>query len=243
MRLLRDPLLWLIALFVALLLLIPLSGPLFARLFPELERPLYQQESFVQLALSHMVLVAISSLCAVAIGVGIGVLVTRKRGAEFRSLVETVVAAGQTFPPVAVLAVAVPVMGFGAQPAIVALLLYGLLPILQSTLAGIDGVPAASREIARGVGMSPWQILIQVELPLAAPVILAGIRTSVIVNIGTAAIASTVGASTLGTPVIIGLSGFNTAYVIQGALLVALLAIVTDRLFERLQRAVSVNAE
>ncbi|WP_313590228.1 ABC transporter permease, partial [Pantoea septica] len=151
--------------------------------------------------------------------------------------------AGQTVPPVAVLAIAVPVMGFGAWPAVVALLLYGLLPILQGTLAGLDSVPASSREIADGVGMSAWQRLWQVELALAAPVILAGVRTSVIVNIGTAAIASTVGAESLGSPVIIGLSGFNTAYVIQGALLVALLAIVSDRLFERLQRWLSVSGE
>lgn len=82
--------------------------------------------------------------------------------------------------------------------------------------------------------MSRWQRLRKVELPLAAPVILAGIRTSVIINIGTATIASTVGANTLGTPIIIGLSGFNTAYVIQGALLVALAAVIVDRGFERL---------
>ena len=114
----------------------------------------------------------------------------------------------------AVLAVAVPVMGFSEQPAIIALVLYGLLPILQGTLAGIESVPPATREIARGVGMSARQILWRVELPLAAPVIVAGIRTSVIINIGTAAIASTVGTKTLGSPIIIGLSGFNTAYVI-----------------------------
>ncbi len=122
-----------------------------------------------------------------------------------------------------------------------ALLLYGLLPILQGTLAGLDGVPASSREIAVGVGMSSWQRLWQVELALAAPVIIAGIRNAVIINIGTPAIASMVGAKSLGSPIIIGLSGFNTAYVIQGALLVALLAIVSDRLFERLQRRFSVN--
>ena len=81
--------------------------------------------------------------------------------------------------------------------------------------------------------MNPWQILWRAEIPLAAPVILAGVRTSVIINIGTAAIASTVGVKTLGSPIIIGLSGFNTAYVIQGALLVALLAMITDAAFER----------
>lgn len=236
MRLIRDPLVWLLVFFVAMLLLMPYSEPWFARWFPQLDRPMYQQESFWQLALAHIKLVAISSLFAVAIGLGAGIFVTRPAGEPFRSLVETLVAAGQTFPPVAVLAIAVPVMGFGEKPAIIALLLYGLLPVLQGTLAGIGAVPHSAREVAEGVGMSRWQVLTRVELPLAAPVIIAGIRTSVIINIGTAAIASTVGAKTLGSPVIIGLSGFNTAYVIQGACLVALLAIVTDRLFERLQR-------
>lgn len=243
MRWLRDPLLWLIALFAALLTGLPYSAPLFARWFPDLARPLYQQESFWQLALAHLFLVATASALALVLGVGGGVLVTRRAGRRFRPLVETLVAAGQTVPPVAVLAIAVPVMGFGVWPAVVALVLYGLLPVLQGTLAGLDGVPASSREIADGVGMSAWQRLWQIELALAAPVILAGVRISVIVNIGTAAIASTVGAESLGSPVIIGLSGFNTAYVIQGALLVALLAIVCDRLFERLQRWLSVSGE
>lgn len=236
MRWSRDPLLWLIAVFIALLVLLPYSQPLFASWFPELDRPMYRQDSFLQLALAHIELVAVSSLFAVIVGMGAGIFVTRPAGKEFRSLIETLVAAGQTFPPVAVLAIAVPIMGFGEKPAILALCLYGLLPILQGTLAGIGAVPASAREIAEGVGMSSWQILRKVELPLAASVIVAGIRTSVIINIGTAAIASTVGAKTLGSPVIIGLSGFNTAYVIQGACLVALLAIVTDRLFERLQK-------
>lgn len=243
MRLLRDPLLWLIAVFIALLAVMPYSSTLFSWLFPELERPVYLQDSFMALAFKHLMLVGISSVVAVVIGVGLGVAVTRPAGLEFRSLVETITAAGQTFPPVAVLAIAIPVMGFGQQPAIIALVLYGLLPILQGTLAGIGAVPEATKEIAMGAGMSRWQMLRKVELPLAAPLILAGIRTSVIINIGTAAIASTVGASTLGSPIIIGLSGFNTAYVIQGALLVALAAIVVDRLFERVLRHITRHAE
>ncbi len=160
-----------------------------------------------------------------------------------RPLVETIAAVGQTFPPVAVLAIAVPVIGFGLQPAIIALILYGVLPVLQATLAGLGAIDASVTEVAKGMGMSRGQRLRKVELPLAAPVILAGVRTSVIINIGTATIASTVGASTLGTPIIIGLSGFNTAYVIQGALLVALAAIIADRLFERLVQALSQHAK
>lgn len=234
MKRLRDPLLWLTALFLLLLVGLPHSQAIFSGLFPELPRPVYQQESFVRLALAHFWLVGVSSLVAVAIGVGAGVMVTRSWGTEFRPLVETIAAVGQTFPPVAVLAIAVPVMGFGPQPAIIALVLYGVLPVLQATLAGLGAIPEGVKNVASGMGMSGGQRLRKVELPLAAPVILAGIRTSVIVNIGTATIASTVGASTLGTPIIIGLSGFNTAYVIQGALLVALAAILVDRLFERL---------
>ncbi len=259
MKMLRDQLFWLIALFVALIFWLPYSQPLFAALFPQLPRPVYQQESFAALALAHFWLVGISSLFAVIIGTGAGIAVTRPWGAGFRPLVETIAAVGQTFPPldrlfrplqcwqtfppVAVLAIAVPVIGFGLKPAIIALILYGVLPVLQATLAGLGAIDASVTEVAKGMGMSRGQRLRKVELPLAAPVILAGVRTSVIINIGTATIASTVGASTLGTPIIIGLSGFNTAYVIQGALLVALAAIIADRLFERLVQAFSQHAK
>lgn len=242
MRRFRDPLAWLIAAYIALLIALPHSGALFGWLFPEQSRPLYQQESFVTLTLAHLLLVGVSSLAATLLGVGLGVAVTRPTGAEFRQLVETIAAAGQTFPPVAVLAIAVPVMGFGREPAIIALILYGLLPVLQGTLAGLASVPQGVKEVAKGVGMSDAQRLFKVELPLAAPVILAGIRTSTIVNIGTAAIASTVGANTLGTPIIMGLSGFNTAYVVQGAILVGLAAIIVDRAFDRLERVMTRNA-
>ncbi|MGY6028745.1 ABC transporter permease [Phytobacter sp. AG2a] len=234
MNVIRDPLLWLTAAFIALLVLLPHSAGLFSALFPQLPRPLYQQETFIALTLAHFELVGISSLLAIVLGLGAGIIVTRPGGSEFRPLVETIAAVGQTFPPVAVLAIAVPVIGFGKEPAVIALVLYGVLPILQGTLAGMAAVPAGVQDVAKGMGMSDRQRLLKVELPLAAPVIIAGIRTSVIINIGTATIASTVGASTLGTPIIIGLSGFNTAYVIQGAILVALAAIIVDRGFERL---------
>ena len=233
------------ALFIAHIALItftagmPLLKPLFAAAFPELDRPMYEQESFVGLLLAHIGLVAASSAVAIMVGVALGVFVTRRAGREFRSLVQTVVAMGQTVPPLAVLAITVPVLGFGEAPALVALALYGVLPIVHGTLAGIAAVPAAAREAARGMGFTERQVLVQVELPLAWPLLLAGIRTSVIVNIGTAAIASTVGTRTLGSPIIIGLSGFNTAYVIQGAVLVGLLAIATDLAFDALSRAYS----
>ena len=102
-------------------------------------------------------------------------------------------ALGQTVPPVAVLAIAVPLIGFGALPALIALALYGVLPVLRATIAGLESVPAALLDAARGQGLTRGQRFRHVELPQAAPVLLAGIRTSVVINIGTAAIASTVG--------------------------------------------------
>lgn len=233
----RDALPWAASGFVALVLLMPLLRPVFAALFPHLERPLYEQDSFVDLAAWHVGLVALSSAASAAIGVAAGIFATRPVGAEFRNLVETVTAAGQSFPPVAVLAIAVPVIGFGAEPALIALTLYGLLPVVANTIAGLGAVAPSVREAARGIGMSEGRILRQVELPLAAPVIVAGIRTSSIINVGTATVASTVGARTLGSPIIIGLDAANIAYVLQGAILVGSLAIVLDMGFERLVAA------
>lgn len=230
----RDPLLWLAVGFAALVFGLPLTKPLFAAWFPQLERPFYEADSFPALVVAHALLVGASSLISIVIGVAAGIFVTRRAGAEFRGLVETVTAMGQTFPPVAVLAISVPLIGFGAWPALIALSLYGLLPIVENTIAGLEQVPPAARDAAEGMGMGPARRLWSVELPLAAPVIMAGIRTSVAINIGTAAIASTVGARTLGTPIIVGLNGNNLAYVIQGAVVVGTLAVLADLAFGRL---------
>ena len=241
-RWLRDGLLWAIVALLAGVLALPHSAPLFSRLFPELQRPVYLQEPFLQLLWQHVALVAVSSGVAVVMGTAAGVFVTRGVGRSFASVVHATVAMGQTVPPVAVLAIAVPLVGFGELPALIALSLYGVLPVLHATVAGLESVPLAVRQSADGMGMSPWQRLKQVEVPLALPVWLAGVRASVIINIGTAAIASTVGAKTLGSPIIVGLSGFNTAYVLQGAVLVGMLAIVIDLAFERLARRVAWQA-
>lgn len=227
---------WMLALLILCVFGIQSLKPLFAALFPQLERPVYEQDPFYVLLLEHVKLVGLSSAVSVLLGMGAGIAATRPGGREFRPLIETVVSVGQTFPPVAVLAVAVPLIGFGEAPALIALALYGLLPVVQATLAGIESVPPPVLQAAQGLGMSAWQRLRSVELPLAAPVILAGVRTSVIINIGTAAIASTVGAKTLGLPIIVGLSGFNTAYVIQGAVIVGLLAVTVDLAFEKLAK-------
>jgi osmoprotectant transport system permease protein len=235
-RVLADPLMWVGLLFAGLLLGMNEFRPVLRWAFPQTVPVIYDRASFPMLFLAHLALVATASAAAATVGVALAVFVTRPAGAPFRVTVGTLVAIGQTFPPVAVLAIAVPLIGFGARPTIIALFLYGLLPIVENGIAGLEGVPADVREAADGMGLSAVQRLFAVELPLAASVILAGIRISVTIAIGTAAIGSTVGALSLGTPIFDGLVADNLPFVIEGAVLVALFAIVTDMGFARLDR-------
>jgi len=228
----KQPLLWALLLLAACVLALPYSTPLFASLFPQLDRPLYTQEPFAWLLWHHVLLVGASSLFAVVLGTAVGIAITRSSGQSFKPLMDSMLSTSQAVPPVAVLALAVPVVGFGELPALLALALYGLLPVVQGSVSGLHGVPAAQRQAALSLGLSGNQCLRYVDIPLALPVWLSGVRTSVIINIGTAAIASTVGAKTLGSPIIVGLSGFNTAYVLQGAIVLALLAVAVDMAFE-----------
>ncbi|HEX9462225.1 MAG TPA: ABC transporter permease [Alphaproteobacteria bacterium] len=226
-------------LFAAVLAFMPALAPVFAWAFPGIEPPVYDGETFVTLWLSHAGLVATASLVSAVLAVGLGIFVTRPAGRDFRVLADALATIGQSCPPVAVLAVAVPAVGYGPLPTFIALAIYGLLPILENTIAGLESVPAAVREAATGMGLSPLQVLRQVELPLAGATILAGIRTAVVINIGTATIGSTVGAVTLGTPIIDGLVGDKLPYVVQGAVVVGLFAVFTDLVLEAWGRLVS----
>jgi osmoprotectant transport system permease protein len=242
-RLLPKPVLWVGLLFFAMLFGMPWLEPVFGWAFPGLGRAVFWRASFFSLWLSHLGLVAAASAAATLIGLGLAVFATRPAGRDFRAMVNALATVGQTFPPAAVLALAVPAIGFGPRPTVVALFLYGLLPIIENTLAGLDTVPPAVRDAAEGMGLSAWQRLRDVELPLAAPAILAGIRVSVTIAIGTATIGSTVGALTLGTPIFDGIAGNKLPYVIQGAVLVALFAILTDMIFASLERRLRIPAQ
>ena len=242
LRRLADPLLWVAMLFVALLFGMPALRPLFAWAFPGVTPAVFSRGSFFELWLSHLGLVAAASAVATLAGVGLAIFVTRPVGRDFRPIVSALATIGQTFPPAAVLALAVPALGFGPRPTLVALFLYGLLPIVENAIAGLEGVPPAVRDAATGMGLSAWQRLRDVELPLAAPAILAGVRVSVTIAIGTATIGSTVGALTLGTPIFDGLAANKLPFVIQGAVLVALFAILTDMIFARLDRRLRLRA-
>jgi osmoprotectant transport system permease protein len=231
-----NPLTILLVALVALAWGLPQCATVFAALFPALERPVYLQDPLIDLLMQHLGLVGLSSGLAVVVGTLAGVFTLQPAGRPFARVVQAIASLGQAVPPVAVLALAVPVMGFGDGPALVALSLYGLLPVVQATRSGLQAVPQDVRSAALAMGMSRWEVFKSVDVPLALPVWLSGVRLSTIINIGTATVASTVGAKSLGTPIVVGLSGFNTAYVIQGAVLVGLLAVTVDVAFDRLGR-------
>lgn len=211
----------------------PLLEPLTRRGAPAV----YTQTSLWSLTLSHLALVAGAIAASAVIAVGLGVLVTRDSGRDFLPLARMVTAVGQTFPPVAVLALAVPVLGFGDWPTLLALFLYGLLPIFENTLAGLTTLPPQVIEAARGMGMTPAQRLWRVELPLALPVILSGVRLSAVIALSTAAIGSTVAAHTLGEVIIAGLLSSNAAFVVQGGAVIATLALLIDAGFRAAESA------
>jgi len=227
----------------ALLAAFLLSPQTFAPLFAPLTRygapPIYDQGNLLMLALAQLGTVCCAAAASTLVAVGLGILVTRPAGAQFLPLSRTLVNIGQTFPPVAVLAVAVPLVGFGEKPTLIALFAYGLLPIFENTIAGLRSCPPAVLEAASGMGMSARERLRSVELPLAMPLILEGVRLSLVISVGTATIGSTVAAKGLGEVIIAGLLSSNAAFILQGGLVTGLMAVLLYDGLAALERRVT----
>lgn len=179
--------------------------------------------------LRHVLLVAISVGLATAVGVPLGIALTRRPG--WQRVILGAVSIIQTIPSLALFGFLIPVPvigGIGVRTALVALTLYALLPVLRNTVVGIAGVDPAVREAGRGLGMTDGQLLWRVELPLAASVILAGIRLAAVVGIGVATIAAAIGAGGLGVFIFRGVAMVDNATILAGALPAAALAVATD---------------
>ena len=212
-------------LLLAFLLAPDAFAPLFAPLNSNGAPAIYDQGDLASLALAHLLTVLAAVTASTLVGVLLAIFVTRPGGVRFLPLSRTLVNVGQTFPPVAVLALAVPMVGFGQLPTLIALFAYGLLPIFENALAGLEACPPAVREAADGMGMDARQRLLGVELPLAMPLILEGVRLSLVISVGTATIGSTVAAAGLGEVIVAGLLADNSAFVLQGGLATGLMAI------------------
>ncbi|MGN8067823.1 ABC transporter permease/substrate-binding protein [Mucilaginibacter sp. 22184] len=193
-----------------------------------------QADKLAVQTMQHIGLTFISLFFAVLIGLPLGIVIARKR--KLSGSVLGFAGVLQTIPSIALLGFMIPLLGIGPKPAIVALLLYALLPIIRNTYTGITGVDAAVKEAAIAMGMSKWQILFKVELPLAMPVILAGIRTATVINVGVATLASFIAAGGLGEFIFGGISLNNTNMILAGAIPAALLAIIFDFLLSLVQK-------
>lgn len=185
----------------------------------------------------HLLITFVTLLFAVIISIPIGVLITR-----VRILYDPIIKlAGMlyTVPSLAMFGLMIPLVGIGFTPSVIALTLYSLLAIIRNTAVGIDGVDPAILESARGMGMTPWSILRQVELPLALPVIFAGIRIAVVSTISLATLASYFGASSLGKLIFEGIAagGGRNDKVVAGALGAVLLAVLFDTIIGKIERS------
>lgn len=205
-----------------------------SRLFPQQSTVMFERTSLLALAWQHAAIVGATMGIVLGIGVPLGVWLTRPAGRPFLALASSLLAAGQALPPVAVLALALPFFGFGLKPTLIALVAYGLLPVTRNTVAGLQAVPFDLKEAGRGMGMGPWALFWRLEAPLALRTMLAGVRISFIYTIGTATVAPIIGAGGLGVPIIAGLAVGNLALVLQGAVPVALLAVLADFALGRL---------
>ena len=174
----------------------------------------------------HIQISFIALFIAILIAVPLGIALTKTK--RLSEVVMNIAAVLQTIPSLALLGLMIPIFGIGKVPAIIALVVYALLPILRNTYTGIKEVEPSLTEAAKGIGMKPMRRLTKVELPIAMPVIMAGIRTAMVLIIGTATLAALIGAGGLGDLILLGIDRNNTALILIGAIPAALLAILFD---------------
>jgi osmoprotectant transport system permease protein len=183
---------------------------------------------------AHIGLTMISLIIAIIVAVPVGILIARRK--KLAGIVLGFAGVLQTIPSIALLGVLIPFLGIGPKPAILALFLYALLPVIRNTYTGITQVNPAVIDAARGMGMDQWQILTRVELPLAFPVLMAGIRTATVINVGVATLAAYIAAGGLGEFIFGGIALNNSNMILAGAIPAALLAVILDFLLSLLQK-------
>ncbi len=198
-----------------------------------------RREDLVYLGQQHLFLVFWSMLFALLVGIPSGVLLSRPFARRWAEYVMQIFNVGNTLPPLAVLALAMVVVGIGERPALIALFLASLLPIVRNTFAGLSAVPPSLIEAANGIGMTKFQRLRQVEIPNALPVILAGVRIATAINVGTAPLAFLIGASSFGELIFPGIYLNDFPTLILGAVATALVALILDMLLAALGRYLS----
>jgi osmoprotectant transport system permease protein len=193
-----------------------------------------RRATLMRLTLRHLWLVALAVAAATLVAVPLGLALERTRSLAGPTLASLGVL--QTIPSIALLAFMVPLLGIGAAPALVALWLYALFPIARGTFSGVRDADPGAVEAAEALGMTARQRLLRVRLPLAAPVIMAGVRTAAVITVGATTLAAFIGAGGLGEPIVTGLAIADTRMVLSGALPAAVLAVLVDAVLSIVER-------
>lgn len=186
----------------------------------------------------HLMLMFVSMIGAIIVGVLVGIMLSRPKLYYVGRGVENIVNVGQTIPSLAILALFFTILGLGFRVAVFALFLYSILPILRNTFAGIINVQSSIIESAKGMGMKPFRILTRIELPLAFPIIVAGIRTAIVINVGAATLATFIGGGGFGDLIVTGLSVRRDMVIFTGAGLAALTAIILDYIIGQIEERI-----
>jgi len=198
--------------------------------FLDSKTSIIQRTSLSTLAYQHLTIVLISTLLSIIIGFSLGIWVRLSRSIELRQLILQFSTIGETLPTAAIIALSVPLLGYGNIPLILALCIYGILPIVRNTIVGLDSIPNDIQEAAQGIGLTRFEQLIRVEIPIALPAIMTGIRIATVINVSAATIGATVGAGGFGVMIIAGIRTYDTLMVVQASVPVILMALWFDRI-------------
>ena len=199
-------------------------------------------DKILEWTLQHLYIILVANACAVVIGILVGIYISGKGREQLADTVIYMASIMMTIPSLALYGILMGILGaltlpsIGFLPVVIALTLYGLLPIVRNTYTAIREVDPAIIEAGRGMGMSESQILFKLKLPLAVPVIMAGLRQAIVMNIGIAAIGSYIGAGGLGQPIFRGIANYRVDLIVVGAVFVSLLAIIVDIIMARVER-------
>jgi len=199
-------------------------------------------DKILEWTLQHLYIILVANACAVVIGILVGIYISGKGREQLADTVIYMASIMMTIPSLALYGILMGILGaltlpsIGFLPVVIALTLYGLLPIVRNTYTAIREVDPAIIEAGRGMGMSESQILLKLKLPLAVPVIMAGLRQAIVMNIGIAAIGSYIGAGGLGQPIFRGIANYRVDLIVVGAVFVSLLAIIVDIIMARVER-------
>jgi len=197
--------------------------------FLDSKNTIVQRSSLFELAYQHSYIVLLSTKLSILIGLSLAIWVRLSRSEELKQIVLQFSTIGETLPTAAIIALSVPIIGYGNIPLVLALCIYGILPIVRNTIVGLNTIPTEVQEAAQGLGLTRLEQLIRIDLPLALPAIFTGIRIATVINVSAATIGATVGAGGFGVMIIAGIRTYDTLMIIQASVPVILMALWFDR--------------